>query len=251
MQDVADNGDGSDGPSFWQCEMCSYNNDQSAASCEICNAKKPAVSRKQNKIVRLWSCPICTRLVTADKDECDVCTSDRDAIRQVAPVAPTGTTDFASLFGSSLIGRDGRPVAVGDLAGKVVALYFAGQEYAPCRAFTTRLASVYASAVAARRPFEVVFVSADRDVDEFSAHFAGMPWLAVKHSDPETRKKLSTLFTVQALPTLVVLDADGTLLTAGGRAEVVRAGEAAVARWCASLAEGDDPANSASDDAAP
>jgi thiol-disulfide isomerase/thioredoxin len=214
------------------CGTCSYNNDQSNVVCEICNAAKPKVQRNQKKIVSLWSCPICTRLVTSDKQACDVCTSDKEAIRSVAPAAESTSKDFASLFGNSLIGKDGVPANVADLAGKTVAVYFSAKWCAPCRAFTPQLASIYSGAVAANLPFEIVFVSADSDVEEFNEYFRTMPWQAVKYSDTETRKRLNALFEVQGIPTLVVLDSQGNLITSAGRNDLASRGDAAVAEWC-------------------
>lgn len=116
---------------------------------------------------------------------------------------------------------------------------------APCKAFTPQLASIYTGARAAQLPFEVVFVSADRDGDAFNAYFAAMPWLAVKYSDADTRKSLNSLFEVSGIPTLVVLDAQGSVITLQGRADIGNRGDAAVAAWVAQSKAASDAAAAA------
>jgi nucleoredoxin len=47
-----------------------------------------------------------------------------------------------------------------------------------------------------------------------------MPWLAVPWEQEERRRELAALLGVQGIPTLVLLDADGSVITADGRGEV-------------------------------
>lgn len=65
-----------------------------------------------------------------------------------------------------------------------------------------------------KRPadFEVVWVSHDRTLDEFVQYFQSMPWLALP-ADRATERgsALSSLFGVQGLPALVLLDASHPL----------------------------------------
>jgi nucleoredoxin len=170
-------------------------------------------------------------LVTSDKNACDVCSSDREAIRSVAPAAAADAKDLVSLLGSSLIGKGGVPVSSEQLKGKVVALYFGAGWCAPCRALTPQFSSIYTGATVAAHPFEVVFVSADRDVDAFNQYFASMPWLAVKFSNDELRKRLAEQHAVTGIPTIIVLDAHGCVITTTGRADLARLGDSAVVDW--------------------
>jgi thiol-disulfide isomerase/thioredoxin len=240
IQDMEDVGEGSDGPTFWACASCSYNNDQANTQCEVCNAPKPKAQRQQKKIVSLWSCPVCTRLVTSDKAQCDVCTSDKEAIRTVATKPePAVGKGFAALFGDSLMTQDGVPMHVSELTGKTVGLYFSGSWCGPCRAFTPQLSSIYAGARSASLPFEIVFVSADRSIEEFNEYYRTMPWKAVKYSDVELRKRLNSMFGVQGIPCLIVLDQHGNVLTATGREDIATVGDAAIPNW---VAQGSAPA---------
>eukprot|EP00976_Prorocentrum_cordatum_P100634 1192309-Prorocentrum_minimum.AAC.2 len=102
-----------------------------------------------------------------------------------------------ALFGSTLLGKGG-DVKVGDaLAGKeVVGLYFSAHWCPPCRAFTPKLAEVYNGLVASGKSFEIVFVSSDKDEEQFNEYYDEMPWLALPFAQREAKQKLSQKFKV-------------------------------------------------------
>jgi len=134
------------------------------------------------------------------------------------------------------MGKDGVDVSAESLRGKVVALYFSAHWCGPCRAFTPQLASIYAGAASAGHALEIIFVSADRDVDAFQTYFAQQPWLAVKFSHAELRQRLNEQYGVNAVPTLIVLNADGCVLTKDGRGDIARLGDAAIPQWLSKAA---------------
>jgi Thioredoxin-related protein len=51
-------------------------------------------------------------------------------------------------------------------------------------------------------------------------YLSTMPWLAVPWEQEERRRELAALLGVQGIPTLVLLDADGSVITTDGRGEV-------------------------------
>ena len=63
----------------------------------------------------------------------------------------------------------------------------------------------------------VVFVSSDQDESQFNEYYGEMPWLALPFSERQTKATLSTKYGVQGIPTLVVLDGKGELVTKEGR----------------------------------
>jgi nucleoredoxin len=67
---------------------------------------------------------------------------------------------------------------------------------------------------------EVVFVSSDRDEESFNDYFKEMPWLALDYADRKRKDQLSNLFGVQGIPSLVIIDQDGSTITTNGRASV-------------------------------
>ena len=90
----------------------------------------------------------------------------------------------------------------------------------PCRFFTPKLAEFYKSLRRDHKAGEVVFISSDQDETAFDSYHATMPWLAVPFQDEARRQALQAAFKVKGLPTLIVLDAEGRLITDDGRSKV-------------------------------
>jgi thiol-disulfide isomerase/thioredoxin len=105
------------------------------------------------------------------------------------------------------------------LAGKTVALYFSAHWCPPCRAFTPQLAEWYTKDLAAKG-LEIVFVSWDKDQGSFDEYLDQMPWKALPFSARDKKDALGKKLHIKGIPSLVIFDADGTLITTEGR-EVV------------------------------
>ncbi|KAG2707569.1 hypothetical protein I3760_05G153200 [Carya illinoinensis] len=114
-----------------------------------------------------------------------------------------------------LVRNNGDQLKISNLSGKTVGLYFSGSWCGPCCHFTPTLVEVYEELLP-KGDFEVVFISSDRNDESFNGYFAKMPWLAVPFTDSETRKRLKSLFKVRGIPHLVILDANGKVLTNDG-----------------------------------
>merc|ERR1712188_26852 len=67
---------------------------------------------------------------------------------------------------------------------------------------------------------EVVFVSSDRDESSFKEYFDEQPWLALDFADRKKKEQLSNLFGVRGIPSFVLIDKDGSVITKDGRAAV-------------------------------
>jgi nucleoredoxin len=90
----------------------------------------------------------------------------------------------------------------------------------PCRGFTPDLAAFYQLLQSKGVNFELVFVSSDKDLAQFNEYYGEMPWTALPFTDRERKGKLSAKFKVQGIPTLVVLDPEGNIITTNGRKAV-------------------------------
>lgn len=71
-------------------------------------------------------------------------------------------------------------------------------------------------------PFEVVFSTADKDEASFDAYYKEMAkdggdWLAIPWADANRRKKLDSLFEVSGIPTLVIVDDQGRVVSKNAR----------------------------------
>ena len=57
-------------------------------------------------------------------------------------------------------------------------------------------------------------------MDSYSHYISLMPWLAVPYEDSATRTELTTLYGIQGIPSLVLLNPDGSVITEDGRGEI-------------------------------
>jgi len=120
----------------------------------------------------------------------------------------------AKLVGAGGIEKQGK-----DLKGTVFGLYFSAHWCPPCRGFTPQLAEWYQKSLKAKG-FEIVFVSSDKDEGQFKEYFAEQPWLALDFTDRKRKEQLSNAMNVEGIPSFVIVDKDGSVITKDGRAAV-------------------------------
>jgi len=140
----------------------------------------------------------------AKNEECATPASD------MPPVNFSSNADLLELLGPTLLSSSGR---------SAVALYFSAHWCPPCRGFTPQFANWYKTSLKAKG-LEVVFVSSDADINSFKNYCSEMPWPALPFSDRNRKDALSKRFKVQGIPTVVILDADGKVITKDGRSAI-------------------------------
>ena len=69
--------------------------------------------------------------------------------------------------------------------------------------------------------FKIVFISMDRDENEFMASLKEMPWLAIPYSD-KSRHDLSRIFNIKWIPSLINLGANVETISRDGRTMIAR-----------------------------
>lgn len=123
-----------------------------------------------------------------------------------------------------VVGKNGNTIPLSTLQSKdVVGLYFSAHWCGPCRGFTPQLAKLYNQCQEKGKSLEILFVSSDRNEEEFKDYFGEMPWCAISFKERELKSNLSDIFEVQGIPTLVLLTGKGELITDEGR-DAVSAG---------------------------
>ncbi len=139
---------------------------------------------------------------------------------------------MAALFGQELLNAKGEKVSVDKLDGKLVGIYFSAHWCPPCRAFTPELVKFHKAVAGAGKPFEIVFVSSDRNAKAMMGYMkeTRMPWLAVPFGSPK-KEALGKKYGVQGIPTLVVINAKGETVSTKARGEVSSRGAAAFDAW--------------------
>lgn len=67
----------------------------------------------------------------------------------------------------------------------IVGLYFSAHWCPPCRGFTPKLVDFYNKFQ--NRNLEIVFVSSDKDEEQFTEYFQEMPWCALPFEDRDRK----------------------------------------------------------------
>lgn len=129
-------------------------------------------------------------------------------------------TAFTELFGEKLaVGKDTKPTAEVLDGKKAVAVYFSAHWCPPCRGFTPKLAEWYKKDLKGKG-LEVVFVSSDQDEKQFNDYYGEQPWTALPYSERDLKASLSKKYKVAGIPSLVILDDEGEIITKEGRGAV-------------------------------
>ncbi|MGN1360385.1 MAG: thioredoxin-like domain-containing protein [Kiritimatiellia bacterium] len=154
--------------------------------------------------------------------------------RSAETKAPSTVSLFEQHLGDELVNRAGeKMVTKVALDGKIVGIYFSAHWCPPCRAFTPKLVTAYKQIQKRHaNQFELVFVSLDRSEGAMFDYMkeTQMPWLAVPFP---TLKQLNpaSAYRVQGIPTLLILDKKGNLITRNGRGDIQVKGAKAFDAW--------------------
>ena len=130
-------------------------------------------------------------------------------------------TSFATLeelIGTELVDAKGNKVETSSLAGKVIGLFFSASWCGPCKMFTPELVKFRDRN---DEKFEVVFVSSDRRAEDQQEYMKDydMEWPAIPYDSP-LRQELGAKYEVRGIPSLVIVDDQGKLITKDGRSEI-------------------------------
>ena len=149
--------------------------------------------------------------------------------------APVQTGPFIDLLGESLLSLemiDEKQAQLNAhytneaLSGKkVVGLYFSADWCGPCRQFTPDLVNFYNKMNSRRgreNEFEIVWISRCRDFDSFGQYFTHMNWLAMPPQEAMGKRgeMLSEKYKVKGIPSLVLLDEVGNVITTDARNKI-------------------------------
>ena len=116
-----------------------------------------------------------------------------------------------------------------------VGMYFGAHWAPPCRLFTPSLAEFYSKINSggdlSAKKIEIVFCSLDGNQAAFERNYAEMPFCAVPYEDEQRIQNLKQRFGINGIPTLVVLDKKGDLISFEGRIDIQNHQEGAFEVW--------------------
>ena len=135
-------------------------------------------------------------------------------------------------LGQKLLGdRGNKTVDVSVLDSvPVVGLYFSANWCPPCKIFTPLLAKTYSEINTGQKQVEIVFVSADQSEDDFKAYYSTMPWLSMQFN-VDSLGDIADKFDVSVIPTLLILNKDGTVKFPNGKPQVEAKGSQIIEEW--------------------
>ena len=101
-----------------------------------------------------------------------------------------------------------------------IAVYFGAHWAPPCRLFTPQLTDFYKKINSEGLRLEVVLCSIDGNEAAFERNFGDMPWAAVPYNEDQRIQNLKQKFGINGLPTLIVLDKRGDVISYDGRLDI-------------------------------
>merc|ERR1712061_498213 len=129
----------------------------------------------------------------------------------------------------SLVKADGTKKPASEVfAGKdFICIYFSAHWCPPCRGFTPVLKDFYEEVE--DEGVEIIFVSCDRSKADMISYMKEShgDWFGVEHGS-KLKDELEEKYEVEGIPTLVVLEADGSLITSDGSGTVKPKGPKAI-----------------------
>ena len=175
-------------------------------------------SRVQAKLSKKFKVSGIPTLVILDEDGSVLNKDGRSAVGDPEKF-PWKPPTLAEALGDVFIDKSDKVVRLSDLtaAGKNIGLYFSAHWCGPCRHFTPELVKVYDKLKAEGKPFEIIFVSSDRDAAQFEEYYKEMPWLALPFNDRQRKNNLSQFFGIEGIPSFVMVGPDLKVLNPNAR----------------------------------
>jgi peroxiredoxin len=112
---------------------------------------------------------------------------------------------------------DGKKISITDLAGKFVIVDFFATWCAPCLAEAELIESHYGRY--RDKGLEVVGISLDEDAQDLQDYLdkKQLPWPIIHDADPDPMQRLSMKYGILALPTVLLLNKEGTVVSLEAR----------------------------------
>ena len=98
------------------------------------------------------------------------------------------------------------------------------------RAFTPLLDKFYTEINKDGKQIEIIFVSFDKDLEQYNEYCQMMPWKSLPFADSKI-EPLAVRMDVTGIPRLIIMKPNGKIIRSDARSEVVSNGTAAINEW--------------------
>lgn len=170
----------------------------------------------------------------------DLCEEDQQLVAELSNPFPKkkseekkeAAPELINLFGKKILDHELDSVPVASLNDKIIGIYFSAHWCGPCRQFTPQLVEFHKKLQKAEKPFEIVFISSDHTEDAMKEYIeeTGMPWLVMPFGDSKG-SNLAKKYEIRGIPSLIIIDSKGRLITKNGRGDVSAKGIEAFDAW--------------------
>jgi len=92
------------------------------------------------------------------------------------------------------------------------------------------LLDFYRNANKINKKIEIIYVNSDEDPGQFNSVISSVPWLAIPFNDSRVME-LKQMYAITAIPVLVIIRKDGTVVTTNGRNDIYALENDALEHW--------------------
>lgn len=135
-----------------------------------------------------------------------------------------------ALLGPTLVGKNG-PVPTSSVNAKYILLYFSAHWCPPCRGFTPKLAMFYDTVNMPNHQVEVIYISRDKNPDQYNEYYSEMPWIALPFEDKARIAAIGNRYQIQQIPALILIDSQGNMKRNTCRMDVTNKGPGCLGDW--------------------
>jgi nucleoredoxin len=140
---------------------------------------------------------------------------------------PTQSGKGSTLSALPLV-NDAMESAKNDLGTPIVLLYFSASWCPPCQHFSPLLSQFIQSHT---EDVTCIYVSADRSKYDMQDYIQDKGWLNVSWEASSIRDGLFTQYGIYSIPTLLVLDRTGKVITTWGKSAILKNSKGCIDEW--------------------
>ena len=115
-------------------------------------------------------------------------------------------------------------------AEKFIGIYFSANWASACQEFDPMLVDFYNKVNKTRKKIEIVYVTSDEDPNQFNSQLSSFPWVSIPFNDTRVME-LKGMYAISAVPVLVIIRKDGTVVTTNGRNDIYAMEDEAIDHW--------------------